>query len=48
MKQEKQEQESNKILLQKKNQTRLWQENAPRLVLNIPKVMRNSTFIYTL
>ncbi len=46
MKQEKQE--SNKVSLQRKNQTRLWQENIPKLVLNILKVMGNSTFIYTL
>ncbi len=42
-------QDSNKILLQEgnKNKTRLWQKKIPKLVLNILKVMGNSTFIYT-
>jgi hypothetical protein len=42
-------QESNKILLQgrNKNRTRLLEEMYTKLMLNILKVIRNSTFIYT-
>jgi hypothetical protein len=54
MKQEKQEwkhdnwkQESNKIVLQRINKTRLWQENVPKSNVEQTKVMKNSISIYT-
>jgi hypothetical protein len=39
-------QESNKILLQRRNRIRLWQENIPKIGVEKLKVRGNSTFIY--